>query len=321
MNPNEISAIAQFIKDNDDFAIVCHENPDGDSLGSLFALKLGLDQLQKQVQTACVDPVPHKYRLLAGSEYLVRLNELRPFTHLICVDCADLARTGFSDEQISTVTSIINIDHHMSNSGYGQFNLMSSDISATGILVYQLLKELGVTITQTIAHNLFIAISADTGHFTHANTNDNCLRIASELVGYGANPNLIAREIFQTSTSGWVNLLGKAIASLEFYCNGRAALMSLTQQDFEASHADPSETEGIVDYAKNVETVEVAALLRETGDGVIKVSLRSKEHVDVGKIASVFMGGGHMLAAGYSIDSSLAEAKQTLAKVLEGLQC
>ena len=321
MNLNELTAIAQFIGENDDFAIVCHENPDGDSLGSLLALRLGLNQLKKRVQSACIDPVPYKYRLIAGSEMLVTLKDLKPFSHLICVDCADLARTGFTDEMISNVPSIINIDHHKSNEGFGQLNLMSADISATGILVYALLKELGVDITPMIAHNLFIAISADTGHFMHANTNENCLKVASELVGYGANPNLIAREIFQTTTSAWVSLLGKAIASLEFHCEGRAALMCLTREDYESAHAEASETEGIVDYAKNIDTVEVAALLRDAGDGVVKVSLRSKDYVDVGKIASVFTGGGHMLAAGYSIESSLEEAKQTLVTVLEGLQC
>ncbi len=320
MNPNELSALARFIKEHDDYVIVCHENPDGDSLGSLFALKIGLNELNKNVQTVCVDAVPIKYRSIAGADTLITPDQMKPFSHLICVDCADLARTGFSDDVISRANSIINIDHHVSNQGYGQFNLMSG-VSATGILIYQLLEALGVSINESIASNLFIALSADTGHFTHSNTDAQTLRIASELVSFGAKPNIIARDIFQTSSIGWVKLLGCAIQSLDIRCNGRVAMMCLSLEDFESMHAVQADVEGIIDFARNIESVEVALLLRETNCGLIKVSMRSKDRVDVGKIASVFMGGGHMRAAGFSMDSTLEEAKQTLMHVLEGLQC
>ena len=321
MNPNELSALAAFIKEHDDYVIVCHENPDGDSLGSLFALQIGLKQLNKKVQAVCVDAVPTKYRSIAGADMLISPDQMKPFSHLICVDCADLARTGFSDDIISRANSIINIDHHISNQGYGQFNLMSSEVSATGILIYQLLEALGITIDESMASNLFIAISADTGHFTHANTDALCLRIASELVALGAKPNKIARDIFQTSTIGWISLLGRAIQSLEIRCDGRAAIMCLSMKDFELANAAPADVEGIIDFARNIESVEVAVLLRETAAGLIKVSMRSKDRVDVGKIASVFMGGGHMRAAGFSIDSTLLHAKQTmiLSRILEGV--
>jgi bifunctional oligoribonuclease and PAP phosphatase NrnA len=320
MNPNELSALADFLRGHDDYMLVCHENPDGDSLGSLFALKLGLMQLNKCVQTVCVDGLPHKYRMIAGAETLLPIEQLQPFSHLICIDCADLARTGLPDAVLAKVISIVNIDHHASNNGFGQWNLFSAEAAATGVLVYRLLLALGVVVTTEIANDLFVAISSDTGHFMHANTDAECLRVASDLVSYGAQPNRIAREMFQTATLGWVKLLGQAIRSLEIRCGGKAAMMFITLQDFKDTGTTAADVEGLIDIARNIETVEVAILLRETDDGQVKVSMRSKEGVDVGKIAAAFLGGGHKRAAGFSMETTLAEAKNTIIKVLEGLQ-
>jgi len=321
MNPNEWTALAGFLLEHDDYAIVCHENPDGDALGSLFALMLGLQQLKKRVQAICVDKVPHKYRRIAGAEALLNPAEIKAFTHLICVDCADMARTGLSESMLSSAKTIVNIDHHASNVGYGQWNLISHEAAATGILIYELLCALDVSITEPIAGNLFVAISSDTGHFMHANTNADCLRVASELVSFGAHANRVAQDMYQTTTLGWVMLLGRAIESMELYCEGKAALMCLSSQDFKDCGATTADVEGLIDTARNIETVQIAALIRETNEGHVKVSMRSKESVDVGKIASAFMGGGHKRAAGFSLEQPLVEAKAVLRSVLEGLQC
>ncbi len=321
-NNDDVRIISSFLKANDDYVIVCHENPDGDALGSMFALAIALKRMNKRVQTVCVDEVPHKYMCLAGTEALKKPDELGAFMHLICVDCADIQRAGLRNEVISAAKTVLNIDHHASNNGYGQYQLLSTDTAAAGILVYELLKAMGVSIDSLIAQNLLIAISSDTGHFSHANTDVKSLNVAAELVSHGANANTVAHKIFQVKTCGWVKLLGKAIESLELYCHGKAALMCLSLQDFSDSEATFADVEGIIDMARNIETVEVAALIRETDEHGVRVSLRSKDEVDVSRIATVFAGGGHMRAAGFSVDATLGEAKKLLVSVLlEELKC
>ena len=321
MNRNILESLAVFLKANNDYAIVCHENPDGDALGSLFALMFGLKGLNKRVQAVCVDAVPYKYSRIAGIAALRKPDELEPFSHLICVDCADIHRTGLSDEVLKSVQTFVNIDHHSSNEGFGQYHLLSTDAAATGILIYELLNAMGVSIEPHIAQNLLIAISADTGHFSHANTNAQALYVASELVAHGAQANTVAREMFQVTTLGRVKLLGRAIQSLELHCNGKAALMCLSLQDFEDSKATMADVEGIIDMARNIESVQVSALIRQTDEEHVKVSLRSTDDVDVSLIAAEYSGGGHMRAAGFSIDMSLCDAKKLLITMLEKLKC
>lgn len=321
MNQNDIQAVTEFLSAHDDFAIVCHENPDGDALGSMFALALALKKMGKRVQTICVDPAPHKYRHIEGISALITPEAILSFSHLICVDCADIERAGLSNEVINRALTVVNIDHHASNEGFGQYQLLSTEAAATGILIYRLLADLHTDIDSAMAQNLLIAISSDTGHFSHANTDGQCLSVAAELVSRGAKANVVAHEIFQVKTEGWVRLLGRAIASLELFCDGKAAVMTLSLQDFADAQAAAADVEGIIDTARNIETVNVAALIRETEEGDVKVSLRSNEDVDVNRIASAFSGGGHMRAAGFSIDATLNRAKQLVVSTFEMLEC
>lgn len=221
MNPNDLGTIAGFLRENDDYALVCHENPDGDSLGAMFALYLALGKLGKRVQAACVDPAPHKYRCIAGVETLITPDEYVPFTNLVFIDCADIRRAKLPEAIMARAQTVLNIDHHSSNNGYGDYALLSSEAAAAGVLVYDLIRAMGVEITPAIAHNLLIAISSDTGHFAHANTDAKALRTASELVELGASISAIACDMFQTKTLDWVLLLGRAIASMELHCGGR----------------------------------------------------------------------------------------------------
>jgi phosphoesterase RecJ-like protein len=319
MNQNSLANLSRFLLENDDYAIACHENPDGDALGSLLALLLALRSAGKRVQGVCVDPVPYKYRNLFGKDELRTPEELTPFLHLILVDCADADRAKIPKSALENVRAVANIDHHTSNTGFGDYPLVSSTAAATGVLIYDLIVAMGIPVTTQMATNLFVAISADTGHFSQANTDARSLHVAANLVALGARADKIAQDMFQTRTACWTKLLGHAIASLQMHCDGKVAVMFVSLSDLCGCSAAPADTEGLIDFARNIEGIDVAALIRQTEGGLVKVSLRSKDAVDVSEVAKHFAGGGHRRAAGYTQTATPEEAMDTLIGLLSPL--
>lgn len=306
-----LQAAAAFIRRHDDFTLISHVSPDGDTLGSSLALYAGLVALGKHAQVTCQDPVPVIYRFLPNWEIVKKPEDVRRTKAVISVDCADLERTGEAAFLTEQAEDTLNIDHHGTNTAFLKLNFVEHR-AAAGELVYALLAELGVAINQQIGACLYTALVTDTGNFAYSNTTPNTLIIAAKLLESGINLPELNRAIFRTVPVHKLKLLGVAISHLETFNAGKIGISILSRKDFEACGATGEDTEGIIDSIRDIDTVEIAAMLREDTDGSIRVSLRGKRAANVSKIATEFGGGGHRLAAGCTILEPLLKARDLI---------
>jgi len=311
--------LLNLIKDNRRFLIVTHFNPEGDAIGSSLALALGLRKMKKVVTVIDRDPVPEVLRFLPGSWMFRRRPPAGIFDILFLVDCNTIERTGFTSLR-SRHTVII--DHHMVSeevsraikAGAISAACISQDASATGELVFGLLLKLGVPIDRDMATNLYTAIMVDTGGFRYSNTTDKTLLIASRLIRAGAEPWEIAREVYENIPYRAMKLLSLSFSTLQK--KDGIACLTVTKEMFKKTGTNAQDTENFVEYVRGIKGVEVAVLFRDDGDGIIKVSLRSKGRVNVADVARVFGGGGHAPAAGCRLRGSMESIKRRVLRVV-----
>jgi phosphoesterase RecJ-like protein len=308
---SEVAAVADAIRSHDRFLLVTHENPDGDALGSILALKLALDQLGKDsVMYLYGDaPLPVEYSFMPLAELRRRLPDDWRERVLIAVDCANETRIGPEPEPLEGAPLVLDIDHHHDNTRFGQINLIVPNASSTGEVLRDVFTELGVELTPEIAEALYIAVVTDTGRFQYSNTTAKALRLAAELVEAGADVHRIFRRVYETVQFAKLKLLARALERAQIYDGGRLVVSYLLRSDFTDIGAAEAYSEGIIDYLRAVEGADMAALIREPRDGPARrVSLRSSnDELDVSAIARKSGGGGHRQAAGFSSDDSIEE--------------
>lgn len=306
-----------FLKKEKDFFVATHINPDGDALGSSIALAMALESLGKKITLYCKDGVPYFYKFLPGWErFIDNIQNIRePIQNFLLVDCNDLSRIGL--EKMNIVTSAI-IDHHETAKNFGDIKWISPSAPATGIMVFYLIKELGVKLTKEIAINLYTAIAIDTGTFRYGNTTAEALRIAAELVDAGVDPYVVAENLYETWSENRFRLLMKILETLELYDG--IAFTTVTLDMFKETDTNADDTENIPGFSRMLGSVKISALFREIEANFYKVSLRSKgKEINVAKIAEKFGGGGHRNAAGYRIKADLKSAKELLLKEIRTL--
>lgn len=285
-----------------------HFDPDGDSIGATIALASALASRGKRTVVVSRDPVPVMFEFLAGARDVIALSGFHgDFDTLVLVDQSDPERSGLPAQDVAGRT-VINIDHHLSNSGFGHAHYVNKHASASCEMVYHILRDMGIALTTELATLLYTGILTDTGAFRYDNTTSACLRVASTLVRAGARPAELARRIYETRTLSNLRLVGRALAGLEISDCGKVCWTVLTQQMLASAGALDDEGEGIVSYTRMVKGVEVGLIFKESGDGKTKVGLRSKDSVDVAAIASRHGGGGHARAAGFTYDGPAGEA-------------
>src|SRR5919197_582450 len=308
-----VGAVADAIRSHDRFLIVTHENPDGDALGSILAMKLALDQLgNDSVMYLYGDaPLPAEYSFMPLGELRRRLPEDCRERVLLAVDCANESRIGPDPEPLQGAPLVVDIDHHHDNSRFGAVNLIVPNASSTGEVLRDVFAELGVEITPEIAEALYIALVTDTGRFQYSNTTAKALRLAAELVEAGADVHRIFRGVYETVQFAKLKLLARALERAQIYDGGRLVVSYLLRSDFSDIGAAEAYSEGIIDYLRAVEGADMAALIREPprSDGPTRrISLRSSnDELDVSAIARKWGGGGHRQAAGFSSDASVDE--------------
>lgn len=310
--------IVNLLKDSKDITIITHTSPDGDALGSCLALGLSLSKMGKEVLVAKNDHIPSKYDFLPGKDLLREINpdDLSPDT-LVVLDCGDQDRMGRLAEVGEKASAVINIDHHISNTMFGNLNLVDTNAAATAELIYQIIKLMGVRLDIDIAVCLYTAISADTGCFRYDNTTSITHSIAGELINLGVKTSWICNRIFNLRTIEQTKLLARAIDSISIFHDGKTAVMSVTKKDLQDCGCGQQDVEGVIEFARDIEGVEVAVLLRETEDEGIRVGLRSNGFVDTSSIATGFNGGGHKKASGCTIDASIQEARNMLLEEIQ----
>ncbi|OGL15253.1 MAG: hypothetical protein A3G97_02555 [Candidatus Rokubacteria bacterium RIFCSPLOWO2_12_FULL_69_21] len=287
--------------------------PDGDLLGSQIGLGLALATAGAAVTLAGPHAVPDVFGFLPGAA-LVERWERSPgsFDLVILVDCPDPSRTnGLLEGSRGPATRVVSIDHHPDSRRYADVHWVEPTASATGEMVYDLLQALGLKVTPEIATNLYTSIHTDTGSFRYSNTTPRALRIAADLVAHGARPELVAGALYECRRPEDLRRLGEVLARVEVSPDGRVAWLALPAGSVPEAFVT---AEDLVNYPRSIASVKVAALFREIGPGSVKVSLRAKGEVNVGRIAAAFGGGGHTNAAGCTIAGSLAEARDAILK-------
>ncbi|WP_258360868.1 DHH family phosphoesterase [Moorella sulfitireducens] len=302
-----IESIAATLAAAREAAVVSHIIPDGDCLGSTLALALALRQRGAKVVAVNADPVPEMFHFLPGQETIIppaRVTEVPGL--LVMVDSTDMERAGegFSRWRQKTGT-VINIDHHVSNTRFGDLNLVDGRAAATAELVFAILEKMPVTITPDIATCLYTALATDTGSFQYENCTAATMRLAARLMELGADLPRIREYLWERKPLAGIRLLAAALPTLTLAYDGRIAWMTVSGTALEATGARPEDAEGLVNYPRSIAGVEVGLLFRELPGGQVKVSLRSKKSVDVNAIAARFGGGGHRRAAGCTVKGDL----------------
>ncbi|MEA1901862.1 MAG: bifunctional oligoribonuclease/PAP phosphatase NrnA [Thermodesulfobacteriota bacterium] len=310
--------IINHLKNSNHIIIASHKDPDGDAIGSLIAMGLALEALNKNITLYNESFIPSAYRFLPSVERIVRqIKETNTYDTAIILDCADFQRIGKLSSVISKIPVIINIDHHITNTRFGNFNLIDTSACAATVIIYNLLKEMALPINSAIATSIYTGILTDTGSFRFANTNKSAFAICEKMVEAGVDPYNVALPIYGRYSFGQIKLLSMALESIEISDNGKMSMMILTKNMIDETGTRPEDIHGLINYAKSIENVKVAALIHElsNGKGVSKkpenyhVSLRSDGTVDVAMIAGSFGGGGHYRAAGFNIESTLSDIK------------
>ena len=309
----DLLAVAEAIRSHDRFVVTTHENPDGDALGSILAMRLALEQLGKDgvLYLSGTIPLPREYSFMP----LDGLSRTPPPDAaervVLALDCANQRRLGPDDALLEAAPLVVDVDHHHDNSRFGDVNLVVSDASSTGEILYDLFHELGVQLTPEIAEALYIALVTDTGRFQYTNTTPKSLRMAAELVEAGANVHQVFQDVYENVAFAKIKLVARALDKARVYEGGRVVVSDLERADFAAAGAEEPFAEGIIDYLRAVEGAELVALIREppTQNGPTRrVSLRTRaEGIDVSAIARKSGGGGHRQAAGFSSESSTDE--------------
>ena len=306
------AAIKKFKK----FLITSHINPEGDAIGSQVAMAYLLKKLGKESVMLDDSPVPNLLRFMKGTEDISKeMPQDFNFQAVIILDSPDMARIGRVSGYIKKDSVIINIDHHISNVNFGKFNWVEPDFSSTGEMVYDLFKAFKVKIDLDDATALYAAIMTDTGSFRYSNTSSKIHHIVAELIDIGVKPYEMHSRIYETSSIEDTNLLGESLQTMKLTEDRKIAWLWVTKDMLKKTKASLEGTEGIINFARSIDGVEIAVLFRETGtDERVKVSFRSKGKADVNKLAASFGGGGHPTASGCTVLGKLEDVEK---KVLE----
>jgi len=317
--------IIRHLKNSTHVLVASHAKPDGDAIGSLIAMGLSLDALNKKTTLYNESPIPAVYRFLPSVNRIVRHINSAGYDIAVMLDCGDLERIGNAVSAVRQIPVIVNIDHHITNTRFGHFQLIDTSACATAEIIYRLIKQMDVPIDKAIATSIYTGILTDTGSLRFSNTNRAAFAICQEMVELGVDPYSIAKHVYGTYSLGRIKLLNLALDSIEISSNGKLSIMTLTQDMFDETSTQPEDVDGLINYAKRIEDVKVAALIQEQQNGKGKskdfnkfhVSLRSDGSVDVAVIASSFGGGGHSSAAGFSIESTLSNIKSQIINLAE----
>jgi phosphoesterase RecJ-like protein len=299
--------------------VTSHARLDGDAVGSAVALWHGLRDRGVDAYQVFEPPTPSMFHFLEGLvDDGADLARLPGSYNLVVIDCGALERVGELADKLTGRTRTVNIDHHDSNAFFGDVNYVDPAASSCGEMVYGILKAGQVPLTAAIAECLFTAIVTDTGQFSHQDTTPAALNICAECMQAGAEPHELIRRLFMSPSPAQVKLRHLALGTLRFYGGARIATMDITEGMFRQTGLGPIDTEGFAEVPVTIQGVQASALLKEMpGCGYIKVSLRSREAVDVCAVARSFGGGGHVHAAGCELEGTLEEAREAVAERLQ----
>lgn len=307
-----MQAILDVLRRGERFLVCSHSRPDGDAVGSILAMGMLLQQMGKRADLVTADRVPHIYRELPGASTIrTALRVHGPYDAVVLLECDGLERARLRGME---PFFHINIDHHPTGKNFAHINWIDREAVSVGELVYRLIKEASVAVTQEMATCLYTTVLTDTGGFCYGSTRASTFTLAAELARAGADPIRIAQEVYFSTPMSKLLLLGAALSTL--HREGRIAWLWVTHADMVRTCAVEEDCEGIVNSAISIADIEAAVFLRELPEGGIRLSLRSKGRVDVARIAASMGGGGHENAAGLTLEGPLQSATEDILREL-----
>ncbi|MGJ8695634.1 MAG: DHH family phosphoesterase [Verrucomicrobiaceae bacterium] len=320
-----IGAIGQVLRDHETFVVVSHVRPDGDAIGSILAMGHALEGIGKQVRYLNEDGCPESLVFLPGSEKVevsAEAGEVKAEV-AICLDTAAKARVGeCSLKVVEAAGMVINIDHHISNPGYGDLNLVDDTSPSTGQIVYNVIKGLGLPLSEISRDSIYVATSTDTGSFQYPGTTQATYEMAADLVSRGLNVGEINQLTYDNQPYRRVELMRALLNTLERSEDGRVAWWHLKEETKEELGLVDDDTEGMIDIIRSIQGVVIAVFFEELGEGKIRVSMRSKDkRINCSELCGIFGGGGHALAAGIRMAGPLEVARErVLAEINQAVE-
>ncbi len=299
-----VKECADILREKDNILILTHANPDGDTLGSGFALCRALMKIGKICAVINADDIPKKYNYLFDDIVEIKFKP----DYVVAVDVATVNLLGGLEEQYKIDMCI---DHHSTNTEYANL-LLLEDVPAACQIMYEVVLALGVEVDKKIADCLYTGLTTDTGCFRYDSTTAQTYRVAADLIDAGADNGRINRIMFETKSKTYARLERLAIESMRFYEHERVAVITVTQEMFQLTGSNAQETEGLAPLTRQIEGVEIGITIQERPDGTCKASIRTFESVNAAKLAACFGGGGHAQAAGCRFDCDVKEARRLL---------
>jgi phosphoesterase RecJ-like protein len=323
-----VSEVVALLRGAQRITTICHENPDADTLGAAIAIAIAAERMGKQAEVVSGDPPPPFLAFMPRVEQVRRSPALEPDVAVV-VDAGDLARTGsVATDHADWLARarIANIDHHVSNAGFGHANLVDPSAAATCEMVALLLPELGVALDRELATVLLAGIVQDTHTFAHPNATPRTLRVAADLVEAGAELSRINRAVYADKPFSTLALWGMMLAGIGQRCDGRIVFASMTAQMLKEAGESPTASEGFVDLLASTKAADVTVLFKQVEEESTRVSVRTTERADAVAITAAFGGGGHARAAGCTVaavldgarEQVLAESERELARADAG---
>ncbi|MFT3700559.1 MAG: DHH family phosphoesterase [Kofleriaceae bacterium] len=299
--------------------LTSHRRPDGDGTGSMAGLASLLRAQGKEAVIYSIDPIARRYKwlpLISTTVHTIPFDAR--FDCTIVVDCADISLLGDALPPPEVCGTLITLDHHASGRPFGDIAVWDPVASAVSVLVHRIAERNKWPVTPEAAVPLYVSLISDTGGFRHANTNAEALRVASDLIAAGVVPATIAASLEERPSPGKLRLLGSVLSTLELHCTGRAGVLSVTTEMVEGARASWEDIEGMVNWGRNVDGVQVGVLLTAAKGGGVRVSMRSRsERIDVGRVCMTLGGGGHPGAGGCHINADLSSTKDKVVAALD----
>lgn len=312
---NIIREISKAINNGRNIYISSHMNPDGDSIGSLMALGLAIEQLGKKIYFLKSDTIPNTFKFLPHIDRIKDHKDIDIDSDtdvFIILDCSNEDRIGGLIRYSKKVNTLINIDHHIDNDNFGDINLVDPSRASTGEIVFDLIEGLGLEIDVDIATYIYTAISMDSGRFLYDKVDAKTHEIAAKLIETGINKEEININLYQKRSMAATKLFIEGVSTLKTYNEDRIATVKITQDLLNKTDASMDESDGLISFIRDIDTVEVACLFKEISENEIRISVRSKSIIDVSKICNHFNGGGHKRAAGCTIYEDIETAEELI---------
>ncbi|MGD9569710.1 MAG: bifunctional oligoribonuclease/PAP phosphatase NrnA [Sedimentibacter sp.] len=314
---NDVEKVFNLINISQNICIAGHKAPDGDCIGSVMALYKFLKPLGKEL-TVCIDGIiPYNYKQFVDEEAIVKKYDGEKFDLLFVLDCSDAERLGKFKDVFHNAEKSVCIDHHKTNQSFANINIIKTTMSSTGELLYDILKSSGQKLTKEVATYIYIAILTDTGKFSYSNTTSETHTKAAELIDLGVDVAEIDNIIYNSKPSNVVKAFIDCISGIELHYNNKLGIAIITKDILKNNNVEMGDIDGVVEFIREIKEVEVSCVLKEYEENNTKVSLRSKNYIDVSNVSVKFGGGGHAKAAGFEICDTVDNTKKLMVETFK----